>query len=107
MAGKQIKVAPEVVLQAKQDFQDALDRFNAVANQFASDVEASGAAWGGEAQMAALNTGIHIHTDLGRVTTWGLTLIGLVGDHVAHAVDNEAQSASTFGSLLGGSGTNT
>ena len=76
-------VTPEVLRSTQQAIESALEQARAVANGYLSNHEGLGSAvWGGQAQLASVNTAVQINQDVQQ------TVIG--GTRLAHGLSQAA-----------------
>jgi uncharacterized protein YukE len=93
-------VTPEVLRSTRQAIESALEQAAAIANGYLMGHESLGAAvWGGQAQLASVNTAAQINQDLQHVITGGSRLAQGLGQAASvieqHEVD-AAHSLSAF-----------
>ncbi len=76
-------VTPEVLRSTQQAVESALEQATAIANGYLSNHEGLGSAvWGGQAQLASVNTAVQINQDVQQ------TVIG--GTRLAHGLSQAA-----------------
>lgn len=76
-------VTPEVLRSTQQAIESALEQATAIANGYLSNHEGLGSAvWGGQAQLASVNTAVQINQDVQQ------TVIG--GTRLAHGLSQAA-----------------
>lgn len=90
-------VTPEVLRSTRQSIEAALEHATAIANGYLSGHESLGSAvWGGQAQLASVNTAAQIHQDLQQVITGGTRLAQGLGQAASVIEEHEADAANTL-----------
>lgn len=93
-------VTPEVLRGTQQAVQSALEHATAIANGYLSSHEGLGAAvWGGQAQLASVNTAAQINSDLQQTITGGTRLAQGLGQAASLMEQHEADAAHSLTSF--------
>lgn len=87
-------VTPEVLRSTSQAIEAALEHATAIANGYLSTHEGLGSAvWGGQAQIASVNTAAQINSDLQQTITGGTRLAHGLSQAASMMEQHEADSA--------------
>ncbi len=87
-------VTPEVLRSTRQAIESALEHATAIANGYLSSHEGLGSAvWGGQAQLASVNTATQINQDLQRAITGGTRLAHGLSQAASMMEQHEAEAA--------------
>jgi uncharacterized protein YukE len=90
-------VTPEVLRSTRQAIESALEQATAVANGYLSTHEGLGSAvWGGQAQLASVNTATQINQDLQKTMAGGTRLAGGLGQAASLMEQHESDSAHSL-----------
>jgi len=93
-------VTPEVLRSTRQAIESALEHATAVANGYLSGHEGLGSAvWGGQAQLASVNTAAQINHDLQQTISGGTRLAQGLGQAASLMEQHEADSAHNLTSF--------
>ena len=96
-------VTPEVLRTTQQAIQSALEHATAIANGYLSSHEGLGSAvWGGQAQLASVNTAAQISHDLQQAITGGTRLAHGLGQAASMMEQQEADSAHSLANFAAG-----
>lgn len=87
-------VTPEVLRSTRQAIESALEHATSIANGYLSTHEGLGSAvWGGQAQLASVNTAAQINQDLQQTITGGTRLAHGLSQAASMMEQHEADSA--------------
>ena len=87
-------VTPEVLRSTQQAIEAALEHATEIANGYLSAHEGLGSAvWGGQAQLASVNTAVHINSDLQQTITGGTRLAHGLSQAASMMEQHESDSA--------------
>jgi uncharacterized protein YukE len=90
-------VTPEVLRGTRQAIESALEHATAIANGYLSSHEGLGSAvWGGQAQLASVNTAVQINHDLQQVITGGTRLAHGLSQAASLIEQHEADAAQSL-----------
>lgn len=93
-------VTPEVLRTTQQAIESALEHATAIANGYLSSHEGIGSAvWGGQAQLASVNTAVQINQDLQQTITGGTRLAQGLSQAASMMEQHEADSAHSLTSF--------
>lgn len=93
-------VTPEVLRTTRQAIESALEHATAIANGYLSSHEGIGSAvWGGQAQLASVNTAVQINHDLQQAITGGTRLAHGLSQAASMMEQHEADSAHSLTSF--------
>lgn len=93
-------VTPEVLRTTQQAIESALEHATAIANGYLSSHEGIGSAvWGGQAQLASVNTAVQINQDLQQTITGGTRLAHGLSQAASMMEQHEADSAHSLTSF--------
>lgn len=93
-------VTPEVLRSTQQAIESALEHATAIANGYLSNHEGLGSAvWGGQAQLASVNTAVQINQDVQQTVTGGTRLAHGLSQAAAMMEQHEADAAHTLTSF--------
>ena len=93
-------VTPEVLRTTQQAIESALQSATAIANGYLSNHEGLGAAvWGGQAQLASVNTAAQINADLQQTITGGTRLAHGLNQAASMMEQHEADAAHSLTSF--------
>lgn len=93
-------VTPEVLRSTRQAIESALEHATAIANGYLSSHEGLGSAvWGGQAQLASVNTAAHINQDLQQAIIGGTRLAHGLSQAASMMEQHEADSAHSLTSF--------
>jgi uncharacterized protein YukE len=93
-------VTPEVLRSTQQAIESALEHATAIANGYLSSHEGIGAAvWGGQAQLASVNTAVQINHDLQQTITGGTRLAHGLSQAASMMEQHEADAAHSLTSF--------
>ena len=96
-------VTPEVLRTTQQAIESALEHATAIANGYLSSHEGLGSAvWGGQAQLASVNTAVEINHDLQQAITGGTRLAHGLSQAASMMEQHEADSAHSLTSFSAG-----
>lgn len=96
-------VTPDVLRTTQQAIESALEHATAIANGYLSSHEGLGSAvWGGQAQLASVNTAVQINTDLQQAITGGTRLAHGLSQAASMMEQHEADSAHNLTSFAAG-----
>ena len=90
-------VTPEVLRSTQQAIESALEHATAIASGYLSSHEGLGSAvWGGQAQLASVNTAAHINHDLQQAITGGTRLATGLSQAASMMEQHEADAAHSL-----------
>lgn len=93
-------VTPEVLRTTQQAIESALENATAIANGYLSTHEGLGSAvWGGQAQLASVNTAVQINGDLQQTITGGTRLahgLSQAASMMEHHESDAAHALTSF-----------
>lgn len=90
-------VTPDVLRSTKQAIESALEHATAIANGYLSSHEGLGSAvWGGQAQLASVNTAAQINHELQQTITGATRLAQGLGQAASLMEQHEADSAHSL-----------
>ncbi|MGI9125901.1 MAG: WXG100 family type VII secretion target [Mycobacterium sp.] len=90
-------VTPEVLRSTRQAIEAALEHATAIANGYLSSHEGLGSAvWGGQAQLASVNTAAQINNDLQQTIAGGTRLANGLSQAASLMETHEADSAHSL-----------
>lgn len=90
-------VTPEVLRSTQQAVEAALEHATAIANGYLASHEGLGATvWGGQAQLASVNTAGQINADLQQTITGGTRLAQGLGQAAALMESHESDAAHSL-----------
>lgn len=90
-------VTPEVLRSTQQAIESALAHATAIANGYLSNHEGLGSAvWGGQAQLASVNTAVQINGDLQQTITGGTRLAQGLSQAASMMEQHEADAAQNL-----------
>ena len=90
-------ITPEVLRGTRQAIESALEHATAIANGYLSSHEGLGSAvWGGQAQLASVNTAVQINHDLQQVITGGTRLAHGLSQAASLMEQHEADAAQSL-----------
>jgi uncharacterized protein YukE len=90
-------VTPEVLRGTRHAIESALEHATAIANGYLSSHEGLGSAvWGGQAQLASVNTAVQINHDLQQVITGGTRLAHGLSQAASFMEQHEADAAQSL-----------
>ena len=93
-------VTPEVLRTTQHAIESALGQATAIANGYLSSHEGIGSAvWGGQAQLASVNTAAQINNDLQQTITGGTRLANGLGQAASMMEQHEADAAHCLASF--------
>jgi WXG100 family type VII secretion target len=93
-------VTPEVLRSTRQAIESALEHATSIANGYLSSHEGLGSAvWGGQAQLASVNTAAQINNDLQQAITGGTRLAHGLSQAASLMEQHEADSAHSLTSF--------
>ena len=93
-------VTPEVLRATQQAIEAALEHATAIANGYLSSHEGIGSAvWGGQAQLASVNTAVRINHDLQQTITGGTRLAHGLSQAASMMEQHEADAAHSLASF--------
>lgn len=93
-------VTPEVLRSTQQAIESALEHATAIANGYLSNHEGLGSAvWGGQAQLASVNTAVQINQDVQQTVTGGTRLAHGLSQAASMMEQHEADAAHTLTSF--------
>lgn len=93
-------VTPEVLRSTQQAIESALEHATAIANGYLSSHEGLGSAvWGGQAQLASVNTAAQINNDLQQVITGGTRLAHGLAQAASMMEQHETDAAHNLASF--------
>lgn len=93
-------VTPDVLRTTQQAIESALQHATSIANGYLSSHEGLGAAvWGGQAQLASVNTAAQINSDLQQVITGGTRLAEGLSQAASLMEQHEADAAHSLTSF--------
>lgn len=93
-------VTPEMLRSTQQAIETALQHATAIANGYLSNHEGLGSAvWGGQAQLASVNTAAQINQDLQQTITGGTRLAHGLSQAAAMMEQHEADAAHSLTSF--------
>ena len=97
-------VTPEVLRSTRQAIESALEHATSIANGYLSSHEGLGSAvWGGQAQLASVNTAAQINNDLQQAITGGTRLAHGLSQAASLMEQHEADSAHSLTSFAANS----
>lgn len=90
-------VTPEVLRSTQQAIESALEQAMSIANGYLSNHEGLGSAvWGGQAQLASVNTAVQINADLQQTITGGTRLAHGLSQAASMMEQHEADAAHSL-----------
>ena len=90
-------VTPEVLRSTQHAIESALEHATNIANGYLSNHEGLGAAvWGGQAQLASVNTAVQINSDLQQTITGGTRLAQGLSQAASMMEQHEADAAHSL-----------
>lgn len=90
-------LTPEVLRSTQQAIESALAHATAIANGYLSNHEGLGSAvWGGQAQLASVNTAVQINRDLQQTITGGTRLAQGLSQAASMMEQHEADAAQNL-----------
>lgn len=93
-------VTPEVLRSTRQAIESALEHATAIANGYLSSHEGLGSAvWGGQAQLASINTATQINHDLTQTISAGTRLSHGLSEAASMMEQHEADAAHSLTSF--------
>jgi len=93
-------VTPDVLRSTQQAIESALQHATAVANGYLSSHEGLGSAvWGGQAQLASVNTAVQINQDLQQTITGGNRLAHGLSQAASMIEQHESDAAHSLTSF--------
>lgn len=93
-------VTPEMLRSTQQAIETALQHATAIANGYLSNHEGLGSAvWGGQAQLASVNTAAQINRDLQQTITGGTRLAHGLSQAASMIEQHEADAAHSLTSF--------
>ncbi|MEI7544607.1 MAG: WXG100 family type VII secretion target [Mycobacteriaceae bacterium] len=93
-------VTPEVLRSTRQAIETALEHATSIANGYLSSHEGLGSAvWGGQAQLASVNTAGQINLELQQTITGGTRLAQGLGQAASLMEEHEADAAHSLTSF--------
>lgn len=93
-------VTPEMLRSTQQAIETALQHATAIANGYLSNHEGLGSAvWGGQAQLASVNTAAQINQDLQQTITGGTRLAHGLSQAASMIEQHEADAAHSLTSF--------
>lgn len=93
-------VTPEMLRSTQQAIETALQHATAIANGYLSSHEGLGSAvWGGQAQLASVNTAAQINNDLQQTITGGTRLAHGLSQAASMMEQHEADAAHSLTSF--------
>jgi len=96
-------VTPEVLRSTQQAIESALEQATAIANGYLSNHEGLGSAvWGGQAQLASVNTAVQINADLQQTITGGTRLAQGLSQAASMMEQHEADAAHSLAGFTAG-----
>lgn len=96
-------VTPEVLRSTQQAIESALEQATAIANGYLSNHEGLGSAvWGGQAQLASVNTAVQINADLQQTITGGTRLAQGLSQAASMMEQHEADAAHSLSGFTAG-----
>ena len=96
-------VTPEVLRSTQQAIEAGLEQATAIANGYLSNHEGLGSAvWGGQAQLASVNTAVQINADLQQTITGGTRLAQGLSQAASMMEQHEADAAHSLAGFTAG-----
>lgn len=96
-------VTPEVLRSTQLAIEAALEQATAIANGYLSNHEGLGSAvWGGQAQLASVNTAVQINADLQQTITGGTRLAQGLSQAASMMEQHEADAAHSLAGFTAG-----
>lgn len=96
-------VTPDVLRTTQQAIESALEHATAIANGYLSSHEGLGSAvWGGQAQLASVNTAAQINHDLQQTITGGTRLAHGLSQAASMMEQHEVDSAHSLTNFAAG-----
>jgi len=96
-------VTPEVLRSTQQAIEAALEQATTIANGYLSNHEGLGSAvWGGQAQLASVNTAVQINADLQQAITGGTRLAQGLSQAASMMEQHEAEAAHSLAGFAAG-----
>lgn len=93
-------VTPEVLRSTQQAIESALQQATAIANGYLSNHEGLGSAvWGGQAQLASVNTAVQINQDVQQTVTGGTRLAHGLSQAASMMEQHESDAAHSLTSF--------
>ena len=93
-------VTPEVLRSTQQAIESALEQATAIANGYLSNHEGLGSAvWGGQAQLASVNTAVQINQDVQQTVTGGTRLAHGLSQAASLMEQHESDAAHSLTSF--------
>ncbi len=93
-------VTPDVLRTTQQAIESALEHATAIANGYLSTHEGIGSAvWGGQAQLASVNTAAQINHDMQQAITGGTRLAHGLSQAASMMEEHEADAAHNLASF--------
>ena len=93
-------VTPEVLRSTQQAIESALAQATAIANGYLSNHEGLGSAvWGGQAQLASVNTAVQINQDVQQTVTGGTRLAHGLSQAASLMEQHESDAAHSLTSF--------
>lgn len=93
-------VTPEVLRSTQQAIESALEQATAIANGYLSNHEGLGSAvWGGQAQLASVNTAVQINQDVQQTVTGGTRLAHGLSQAASMMEQHESNAAHSLTSF--------
>lgn len=93
-------VTPEVLRSTQQAIESALAQATAIANGYLSNHEGLGSAvWGGQAQLASVNTAVQINQDVQQTITGGTRLAHGLSQAASMMEQHESDAAHSLTSF--------
>lgn len=93
-------VTPEVLRSTQQAIESALAQATAIANGYLSNHEGLGSAvWGGQAQLASVNTAVQINQDVQQTVTGGTRLAHGLSQAASMMEQHESDAAHSLTSF--------
>lgn len=93
-------VTPEVLRSTQQAIESALEQATAIANGYLSNHEGLGSAvWGGQAQLASVNTAVQINQDVQQTVTGGTRLAHGLSQAASMMEQHESDAAHSLTSF--------
>ena len=93
-------VTPEVLRSTQQAIESALEQATAIANGYLANHEGLGSAvWGGQAQLASVNTAVQINQDVQQTVTGGTRLAHGLSQAASMMEQHESDAAHSLTSF--------
>lgn len=93
-------VTPEVLRSTQQAIESALEQATVIANGYLSNHEGLGSAvWGGQAQLASVNTAVQINQDVQQTVTGGTRLAHGLSQAASMMEQHESDAAHSLTSF--------